>query len=168
VTGENVDWTLEVTNFGPSPTNDTITVTDDLPAGLAYVSAQSDDFACAAVGQVVTCTTDEVLAVDASTAIVLTTAVTGPEGQSIVNVGIVEGGNTVGGTPIPSEVIDEITASDTGITRRSETPAQSILAITGSDVLRFVGWALILILLGCALVFESRRRRSAGPPLVTP
>ncbi|MEZ5246758.1 MAG: isopeptide-forming domain-containing fimbrial protein [Acidimicrobiales bacterium] len=168
VTGETVDWTLEVTNFGPSPTNDTITVTDDLPAGLAYVSAQSDDFDCAAAGQLVTCTTDVVLAVDASSTIVLTTAVTGPEGQSIVNVGIVEGGNTVGGTPIPSEVIDEITASDTGITRRSETPAQSILAITGSDVLRFVGWALILILLGCALVFEARRRRSAGPPLTTP
>ncbi len=163
VSGQDVDWTLVVTNFGPSPTNDTITVTDDLPDGLTYVGAASDDFDCNAVGQLVTCTTDDVLAVDASTTIVLTTTVTGAEGQSIVNVGTVEGGNTVGGNPIPSEVIDEITAPDDDITRTTETPAQSILAITGTDIARLLGWAVVLLLLGAALVLVARRSRPPGP-----
>jgi uncharacterized repeat protein (TIGR01451 family) len=49
-------YTIKVTNHGTGPTTGNITVTDTLPAGLAFVSSTGAGWACSASGQTVTCT----------------------------------------------------------------------------------------------------------------
>lgn len=53
---QNNDYSIVVTNRGPSQEVNTITVTDTLPAGLTFVSGSGPGWACAAAGQTVTCT----------------------------------------------------------------------------------------------------------------
>ncbi len=56
VIGQNATYTLKVSNVGSGAINDTVTVNDTLPAGLAYVSATGTGWSCGANGQTVTCT----------------------------------------------------------------------------------------------------------------
>ena len=53
--GSTATYQLRVTNFGPSPFDGTVTVSDTLPSGLAFASFEGTDWSCAAVGQLVTC-----------------------------------------------------------------------------------------------------------------
>jgi len=61
-------YDLAVANEGPQPTTGTVTIVDELPAGLSYNSASSDGnyWDCSAVGQAVTCDSDAVIASGAS------------------------------------------------------------------------------------------------------
>ncbi|AXT86367.1 hypothetical protein C6I20_15080 [Aeromicrobium sp. A1-2] len=70
--GTEGTYTLTVHNDGPTADPGVVTVTDELPAGLTYVSAEATGWECAAVDQLVTCTRDGDLAVDATEAISLT------------------------------------------------------------------------------------------------
>ncbi len=61
-TGGTGSYTLTTTNNGPdqyAPT-DTVTVTDTLPTGESFVSVSGTGWTCGAVGQVVTCTANNV------------------------------------------------------------------------------------------------------------
>jgi len=49
-------YILTVANYGSAATAGTITVTDELPAGLTFVSGFGPDFLCSASGQLVKCT----------------------------------------------------------------------------------------------------------------
>jgi uncharacterized repeat protein (TIGR01451 family) len=49
-------YTLSVQNLATEPAHGPTTVTDTLPAGLTFVSAAGTNWACSAIGQVVTCT----------------------------------------------------------------------------------------------------------------
>lgn len=60
--GSNGTYTLAVTNLGLLETNTPLTVVDQLPNGLTYVSATGTDWQCGAVGQQVTCVRDTPLA----------------------------------------------------------------------------------------------------------
>lgn len=53
--GSNGTYIVTVTNNGPSAANP-VTVVDTLPTGLSFVSMAGTGFTCAAVAQVVTCT----------------------------------------------------------------------------------------------------------------
>ena len=54
--GRSNIYTIEVSNVGPSPTEaDGVTVTDNLPAGTSYVSADGPDWRCSLSGRTVTC-----------------------------------------------------------------------------------------------------------------
>jgi uncharacterized repeat protein (TIGR01451 family) len=53
--GADDTYDIYVNNGGPSEATGPITVTDTLPAGLAYVSASGQDWSCSAAGQEVTC-----------------------------------------------------------------------------------------------------------------
>ncbi|WGL52235.1 hypothetical protein P5P86_00030 [Nocardioides sp. BP30] len=55
VAGTDTSYTLDVRNLGPSDAQGPITVTDTLPDGTSYLSADGG-WACSAAGQVVTCT----------------------------------------------------------------------------------------------------------------
>jgi large repetitive protein len=70
VAGEQLDYTLAVTNNGPSdvPATSTLTVTDPLPAGLTYQSASGSGWTCAfaSASQLVTCTSPGPLAATTS------------------------------------------------------------------------------------------------------
>jgi uncharacterized repeat protein (TIGR01451 family) len=73
--GINGVYTLTVTNDGTGATTGTITVTDTLPAGLTFVSGAGAGWACAAMGQSVTCTNPGPLAPAARSTITLTVGV---------------------------------------------------------------------------------------------
>ncbi|MDX6693735.1 MAG: hypothetical protein QOF02_1338 [Blastocatellia bacterium] len=70
--GTNGVYTLTVKNNGGVAIGGTTTVTDTLPTGLSYVSGTGTNWSCAAVGQVVTCTTNDVIPAGSSTVITLT------------------------------------------------------------------------------------------------
>jgi uncharacterized repeat protein (TIGR01451 family)/fimbrial isopeptide formation D2 family protein len=56
VAGQNLDFTLAVTNHGKSDSPGPITVTDAIPSGMSYVSASGSGWSCAASGRNLTCT----------------------------------------------------------------------------------------------------------------
>lgn len=66
VAGTDTSYTLDVHNAGPSDAGGPITVTDTLPAGMSYLSADGG-WSCAAVAQTVTCTQDGPLLAGADT-----------------------------------------------------------------------------------------------------
>lgn len=59
---EENDFTLTVTNNGPISTAGTTTVTDDLPAGLDFVSGAGTGWSCSFAAPTVTCTSTQVVA----------------------------------------------------------------------------------------------------------
>ena len=67
VAGRTVNYTLDVRNVGRAATSGPITITDPLPAGVTFISSATPDWSCAAAGQVVTCTTNTPLGVNATT-----------------------------------------------------------------------------------------------------
>ncbi len=83
--GQNGTYTLEVTNLGPTVDPGPITITDDLPLDLGFVSGTGAGWTCDAAGQLVTCTNPGPLAVDASTSVDLTVSIGAATPDSIVN-----------------------------------------------------------------------------------
>ncbi|HEU4388693.1 MAG TPA: S-layer homology domain-containing protein, partial [Blastocatellia bacterium] len=85
--GTNGAYNITVQNqgIGSLATSGTTTVTDTLPAGLSFVSGTGTGWSCSAVGQTVTCTNANPIAVGSSSAITLTVGVSGAGGQSITN-----------------------------------------------------------------------------------
>ncbi len=63
VAGNPLTWNLDVSNAGPSASQGTITVTDTLPAGVTFVSANAPGWNVTINGQVVTATRDDSIAV---------------------------------------------------------------------------------------------------------
>ena len=53
--GDQLTYTLAVVNLGPTDDPATVSVLDELPTGLTFVSGTGDGWTCAAVGQTVTC-----------------------------------------------------------------------------------------------------------------
>ncbi len=76
--GSQAVYTLTIRNAGTGPTTGPITVTDTLPAGLAFVSGAGDGFVCAAAGRVVTCTRQSPPLAAGGSAIVTITADVAP------------------------------------------------------------------------------------------
>ncbi|MEA2218861.1 MAG: hypothetical protein QOJ35_1487 [Solirubrobacteraceae bacterium] len=68
--GGELTYVLTAANHGPSPATG-VTVTDQLPAGIAYVSSTASQGSCAAAGQTITCAVGS-LADGASTTITVT------------------------------------------------------------------------------------------------
>ncbi|HYO84965.1 MAG TPA: isopeptide-forming domain-containing fimbrial protein [Dermatophilaceae bacterium] len=83
--GQRATYTVLVTNNGPTPAPGVV-ITDTLPAGLTYVSATGSGVACAAVGQVVTCTAADPLGVDKSLTISLSVNVLPTAYPGVTNV----------------------------------------------------------------------------------
>jgi uncharacterized repeat protein (TIGR01451 family) len=87
--GVNGVYTLVVTNAGSAATNTTITVVDQLPNGLGFVSGTGTGWTCGASGQTVTCTNSAALAPGANTAITLTVSVGSAAFPTVTNVATV-------------------------------------------------------------------------------
>jgi uncharacterized repeat protein (TIGR01451 family) len=64
--GLNGQYVLNVRNLGPSTIAGTVTVTDNLPAGLGFVSATGTNWTCSATANLVTCTNNTTLAPNSS------------------------------------------------------------------------------------------------------
>jgi len=82
-------YSLVVTNNGSATTNATITVTDQLPNGLSFVSGIGTGWGCAASGQTVTCISSTPLAPSTNTAITLTVSVGSAAYPTVTNVATV-------------------------------------------------------------------------------
>ncbi len=140
---------LVVTNLGPSDATDVV-VTDVLPDGLVFVSASGPGWACSAEGQMVTCTRPS-LAVDESSSISVVVSVAADVAAGeVVNVASVRGDEF---DP------DYDNNEDTDLAPVVRVlPAAAQLPVTGSDLGRQVGVALMVLSAGLALVALSRRR----------
>ncbi len=69
--GDIAEWTIAVSNAGPTQDPGPIQVTDTLPAGLVYLGTEGDDWGCGYDGQDVTCLDEGPLEVGAETTITL-------------------------------------------------------------------------------------------------
>jgi mucin-19 len=94
--GSNASFTLTPNNLqGAAPTSGTVTVTDTLPTGLTYVAAGSGGtgWTCGVLAQVVTCTSNAVIAAGATgTAITINVVISSTAVPSVTNVASVGGG----------------------------------------------------------------------------
>ena len=122
--GEQITYTLAVTNNSASTTNNTITVTDPLPGPVTYVSASGTNWQCQG-GQNLTCTwTGLPLASGASTTAitVLATAkqtavpsVTNTAQAHMGNITVQDAATTIVGTPVNltlGKTADPVSGSD--------------------------------------------------------
>ncbi|PAC24900.1 DUF11 domain-containing protein, partial [Flectobacillus sp. BAB-3569] len=85
---------MTVNNTGLAASTGTITVTDNLPSELSYVTFSGSGWTCSAVGQAVTCTTTASIAANGSSTIVLTVNPTAApaSGLPVKNTAYVTGG----------------------------------------------------------------------------
>jgi len=151
--GAAVTWLITVSNKGPSPTTGRLVVTDTLPSTLTYRSSTGEGWVCTSTGQVVTCTTDAVVAAGADAApLSLVTSVDAREGTSISNTASATGG---AGTASATGLGEVSAGADSG-GRPTATPDER-LAFTGMRAARLVLLALSLLVLGVAAVVADRR-----------
>jgi uncharacterized repeat protein (TIGR01451 family) len=89
-------YTINVRNVGMGATSAPVTVTDNLPNRLSYVSAAGSSWSCSASGRVVTCSTAAVIAAGASAPpITLTVSVANNAAPSVTNEVTVSGGDEI-------------------------------------------------------------------------
>ena len=70
--GHTGRYTLDIRNIGTTVTMGAITVRDDLPEGLTFISSVGNDWSCSAAGQAVTCQNSQPLAAGSSTSLTIT------------------------------------------------------------------------------------------------
>ncbi len=130
VAGEEVVYTLDVTNHGPATSPGTVTVTDTLPAGLTYVSASGGGWVCTAAAQVVTCDRGASLASGASAATITVTAdvAAGLGTTTLQNVASVDGPAT------DTDPDNDTDAATTSVTE--DTEIALVKTTTGADPVR--------------------------------
>jgi large repetitive protein len=149
--GQQGTYLLTVTNPGPTATPGPITITDQLPNGLTYVSAAGPGWTCNASGQTVTCVRPGELAVGAASSVTVTVLVGSAAVPSVLNTATA----TAPGTP-------PISASDTApvppLADASPASGGSVLSATGFDAVVFLIAALALIGAGGLLLGRARRR----------
>ena len=86
IAGTNVTYTLDVANNGPSDSSASLVVTDVLPVGMSFVSADGAGWSCENDAQTVTCTRAAALAGSASApAITLVAAIASDAGPATLD-----------------------------------------------------------------------------------
>ena len=96
-------YILTIANIGVTPTEGAITVTDMLPSGLTYISADGFGWTCSAADEIVTCTNPGPVSSKASSTITLMVSVEPQAWPGVTNLATVTnvsdrslGNNTVG------------------------------------------------------------------------
>lgn len=143
--GRSATWDFVVRNTGLNATVEPIVLTDPLPAGLAFVSAQGVGWACTNAANVVTCTyVASVPAGSAAPTLQLSTVLVAVSGTEIVNLATVEGG----GPQVPSDRDDAVVVAP-----------PLTLPSTGGGPGLLLSWAPLTFLLGVIMVAVANRRR---------
>ena len=124
VVGTNGTYTLTVSNAaGVEPEDNSVTVTDTLPAGLTYVSGTGTGWACSNALQVVTCTHPASLAAGASLPpITLTVAVGLAAFGSVINSATVSS-NSFDNNPANNTATDATTVVGPNLSTSTKTVA---------------------------------------------
>ncbi len=131
-------WRITVTNAGPGELAGPFTVTDDLPNGLEFVSAQGDGWQCTGTDPVA-CEHAAPLAAGASSSVDLVTKITGP--GTLTNTASLD-------------VLGEIVRAD-AVYR----PAGAF-AFTGAEVVRVGMLGLFGVIAGSSILIGARRRNT--------
>jgi len=129
--GTNASYSITVRNeAGVEREDNTVTVTDVLPTGLAFVSGTGTGWTCSAAGQTVTCTHAPFLNANAAfPAITLTVAVSGPAYPSIGNT------VTVSSTSIDIDSSNNSTTDTaTVVGPNLSTSTKTVLDLNGGEV----------------------------------
>jgi uncharacterized repeat protein (TIGR01451 family)/LPXTG-motif cell wall-anchored protein len=167
--GDVYSYTIVVTNNGPSTVSN-VTLADDLPAGLNFVSAGGSGWTCNNIAAL-RCDWSGTLAVGASTsALRVNVSVSGfQSGTQIVNFASAAALVDDKGTPDPADDVvaraDDSETTPVAATVAVEPPSTVVppevvqLPRTGSDVERLMSLAAILFAAGLGLVQIVRRRR---------
>lgn len=164
--GQNGSYSIRVTNAGSAPTTGPLTVTDNLPNGLGFVSASGTGWTCSAAGAVVTCTNPIILpAGGAAPIITLTVSVSSAAVPSVTNVAtIATPGDAVPGNNTasdPTPVVNPPTTLDLAIVKSATTPfiigqnATYSLAVTNVSTLPTTGTTVVSDTLASSLTFVS-------------
>ena len=111
----NFAYTLKITNKGNVPTTGTITVRDNLPAGIAFLTSTgtSAGWACNANAQLVTCISSTPITVDGDAVIILN--VTATASGTYRNTATVIGGGDPSVTPKSSDEVLTVVGSSFGL-----------------------------------------------------
>lgn len=150
VDGNEIVWTITVTNDGPADATGPIVVSDTLINDLRLESVVTGPFDCTATGQVISCTTDADLAPGSSTSLTVRTSLTENARCTITNTARVSGG--------PETAPTSTYASNDTATATVERPCGD-LPITGSNSMSLLVTAGLLAIAGGGLTFLARREQ---------
>ncbi len=148
--GQNSTWLLTVSNNGLDPETGMITLVDNLPAELTFVSAVGTDWTCSNVGQVVTCESQTDLAPGSSLPMVTVVATVSTTARTQI----------VNGASVASAGNEATPANN--IASASAMPSGSSLPRTGAAPITTLLLAGAALAVGVVLVGGSRRRRGAA------
>jgi len=138
--GDQAEWILIASNNGSVDAPGPITLTDDLPDGLQYVSSAGSDWTCSVAGSVVTCEHPGPLAVDAEIEVRIVTDVAEDLSGTLSNIAVVS-------MPGDFYVLNNTAVAGIGL-----------LPATGFNLADAVTWSLLSLLLGAGLILVTRRR----------
>ncbi|HEX4824477.1 MAG TPA: hypothetical protein VFV19_09195 [Candidatus Polarisedimenticolaceae bacterium] len=113
--GTNFTYTLAVSNAGPSAAS-SVTVTDPLPAGLTFVSANGTGWSCSQAAGTVTCTRSS-LAVGAAPAIAITVKAPASPGTIVNTATVAAAADPNAANNSSSASVDVTTSADLRITK---------------------------------------------------
>ena len=125
-------YTIKVTNTGTGPTTGNVTVTDNLPAVLAFVSGSGTNWSCTATGQAVTCTYSgpALAAAGGNSTVTLTVSVAPGAFPSVTNTATVTDPNDSKSTDKSS--LADMTNIDNAVpTQSSFSPSAGLIVGTG-------------------------------------
>jgi uncharacterized repeat protein (TIGR01451 family) len=122
---QNFDYTLTVGNNGTAPTSGLITLRDTLQTNLAFIIGSGAGWTCSAVGQVVTCVSNNVIVVGSTNAITLT--VIALQAGSYANKAGVYGGGDLVATNVATAKISNRVTTVIGIPCATITPKAFLL-----------------------------------------
>ncbi|MBT8246304.1 MAG: DUF11 domain-containing protein, partial [Acidimicrobiia bacterium] len=138
--GDDAEWILTVTNVGVPTAFGTITLTDDLPDGLNFVSAGGAGWTCGEADSVVTCFHAGPLAVGDSLEVRILTNVDEDLSGTINNEAVVA------------------LAGDFNVLNNTAVAGVGLLPATGFNLGDALTWSLLSILLGAGLILLTHRR----------
>jgi uncharacterized repeat protein (TIGR01451 family) len=174
--GDELVYTIDVTNVKGTPAT-AFTVTDVLPAGLSYSSAEGPGFTCANAGQAVTCVYSGTIAVGEKASFIVRALLDAAfTGKTVANTAVVDPGraDTDAADNSATATTDVVSAPLTGGGGgAAEEPAASPspepatgggggvgLPFTGSDAGRLLQLGVTLLLVGIFTALVARRRRT--------
>ena len=185
--GDQAVWRLQVTNHGPGSIAGPLTVRDDLPGELTFVSGTGGGFTCSALGRLVTCVRSAALADGAVATITLTTRIVATAPTTITNQAQVlaasadarvdnnldtatvaftgsGGGGPGGSIPGGPDPDDDPRSGGPGGPDEPpdrEVPHDGPLPVTGADQAALIVLGLCLLGIGVVLLWGVARRRRA-------
>ena len=151
--GDDIVWTIEVTNTGPDDVLDGFTVVDELPNGMTATAWSGDSWTCELTdARELECDYDGALAVgETATALQIVTPTEASQaGLVVTNTARVD-------TPVTTEVT--IPKKDSTPVVLSTRKTREDLAFTGASTLTLFLSGAALISAGTVLVLGSRKRR---------